>query len=490
MSTSTLRPRSAMHPAQIQVADLLIEKCAIAAFLEAGFGKTIAVGDGIARLINAGKVSRVLVLGPPRVVNGGWTRELAKWQHTAHLKVIPVVGNAAQRIALLKTPGPVVLCLSLHQAQWLLSVASQIPGPQMLVVDESSFIKSPTAKMTKAAVSIARGCKYRVILSGTPRPQGAHELWSQLYVVDFGQRLGVRHSEFLSRYFYQAGPYRIAPVPGAVDQINAQIEDVVRTARAEDYIRLPELRRNLIEVELCPAARRTYDSVERGILRDLETGQAQAVRGGPAATFGKLAQVANGGIYALGAWTDTGTEKLDALSDLLAGMGEPALIFYRFVADRDRILARIPGAEHFTASNPAALSRLLERWAAGDIPALVAHPKAAAHGIDGLQAARHLVWFGLPLGSVEQLLQAEARIHRQGAKGTTFIHELRAVDTIDEVIAKTLQARRSGQDAFMEALADHLRARHGAAAPSIAQLTHSLGANALETLEGSSWKHD
>ncbi len=467
----TLRPRSAMHCAQLAVSDLIVRYKTIGVFLEAGFGKTIGVGDACGRLLDAGKVQRIFVFAPPRVAAGVWNRELARWAHTAHIQVIPVVGCARERLRLLATPGPAIFCISLSLAQWVLAVAAKIRAPQMLAVDESSLIKSPVAKVTQAIVSIARRCEYRVVMSGTPRPQGAHELWSQIYTLDFGQRLGKSYAGFLSRWFYQAGPYRIAARAGAVDAINTAIEDIVKTAKAEDYIDMPALQRNVIEVELSPASRQLYNQMESEVVSAVASDGIK-VAGSSTVPFGKLAQVANGCLYdGMGGWKTVGTEKLDALEELLAGTGEPALIFYRFVADREQILERIDGAEHFTAKTPKALSDVLDRWQRGDIRALVAHPRAVAHGIDGLQfGARHLVWFGMPLGSVEQMIQVEARLHRQGAVGTTFIHEIRTIETIDEPIAKTLLTRKRGQDDFIEALADYLRARHPSAPAELPRL--------------------
>ena len=467
----TLRPRSAMHRAQLAVSDLIVEMKAVGVFLEAGFGKTIGVGDACARLLMAEKLQRIFVFAPPRVAAGVWKRELAKWEHTAHINVIPVVGSAAERLCLLATPGPAIFCISLSLAQWVLSVAATIRAPQMLAVDESSLIKSPTAKVTQAIVSIARRCEYRVIMSGTPRPQGAHELWSQIYTLDFGQRLGKNYGDFLSRWFYQAGHYRIAARTGAIDAINAVIEDIVKTAKVDDYIDMPTLQRNVIDIELTPASRTIYDQLESDVISRVTDGRIKAV-GSPVSQFGKLAQVANGCLYDhMGTWSTVGTEKLDALEELLGGTGEPALIFYRFIADREQILARLEGAEHFSAKTPKALAAVLDRWQRGEIRALVAHPRAIAHGIDGLQfGARHLVWYGMPLGSVEQMIQAEARLHRQGAIGTTFIHEIRTLATIDEPIAKTLLSRKRGQDDFMEALAEYLRVRHPHAPADLSKL--------------------
>ena len=49
----------------------------------------------------------------------------------------------------------------------------------MVVIDESSCIKNPKAKITKAALKLRDKSKRRFILSGTPITQGPMDLFSQ-----------------------------------------------------------------------------------------------------------------------------------------------------------------------------------------------------------------------------------------------------------------------------------------------------------------------
>lgn len=54
----------------------------------------------------------------------------------------------------------------------------------MIVVDESSRIKNHAAGRTKKAYKLARKCKYRLILTGTPISQGYQDLFSQFWFLD------------------------------------------------------------------------------------------------------------------------------------------------------------------------------------------------------------------------------------------------------------------------------------------------------------------
>ena len=40
-----------------------------------------------------------------------------------------------------------------------------------------------------------------VELTGTPSPNGLEDLWSQIFLLDSGERLGKRYTQFRERYF-------------------------------------------------------------------------------------------------------------------------------------------------------------------------------------------------------------------------------------------------------------------------------------------------
>lgn len=62
------------------------------------------------------------------------------------------------------------------------SISNRIPQFEMLVIDESHYIKTQTSKRTKIITKLAKKAKFVILLSGTPSSR-AHELFSQLRVV-------------------------------------------------------------------------------------------------------------------------------------------------------------------------------------------------------------------------------------------------------------------------------------------------------------------
>ena len=116
----------------------------------------------------------------------------------------------------------------------------------MVVVDESSSFKSHKAKRFKALASMGPHIDRIVELTGTPSPNGLDDLWSQIYLLDGGERLGKRYTQFRERYFDpgdrgQNVIYNYKAKPGSEGSILEKISDICISMKAEDYLQLPEV---------------------------------------------------------------------------------------------------------------------------------------------------------------------------------------------------------------------------------------------------------
>lgn len=156
--------------------------------------------------------------------------------------------------------------------------------------------------------------------------------------------------------------------------------------KAADYLELPARRHRHVPVSLPAMARERYRALEKEFLAEIgddDTVVAQTA----AALAGKLLQCANGAVYVENEDGDDGGErrwaflhgaKREALEDLVEAVnGEPLLVAYHFRSDRDRILEAFPDAVPIDAGGD-----VIDRWNAGGIPMLVAHPASAGHGLN------------------------------------------------------------------------------------------------------------
>lgn len=69
-----------------------------------------------------------------------------------------------------------------------------------IILDESTQIKNPKSQTAKAFHAIAPNAKKRIIMTGTPISNRPYDVWSQIYFLDFGQRLGKNFGDFKDDY--------------------------------------------------------------------------------------------------------------------------------------------------------------------------------------------------------------------------------------------------------------------------------------------------
>lgn len=438
---------------QERAIDFVIEHPRCALWMEMGLGKTVVLLSAITDLLESREVHRVLVISTLRVAQSVWAQEAAKWQHTAGLVVNQVLGSAAQRAAALRRPGHLWV-VNVENLRWLVEQCGKRWPFDTVVFDESSLFKAHNAKTRfRIARRITPACKRVVQLTGTPAPNGLLGLWSQIYLLDQGARLGKTFGGYRERWFdsdYMG--YRWAPKPFADAQIHAKVADLCLSLQAKDYLELGETVRNYIPVELPPRARDIYDQIEKEFFVELTSGRVEAENA--AVKSGKLLQVANGASYLedSGTFEKIHSAKLDALEEVIEeATGSPVLVAYQFRFDLAMLQHRFPHARVLD-KNPATV----EDWNAGRIPLLLAHPASAGHGLSLQDGGNICCWYGLTW-SLEQYLQFNERLGaiRQAQSGyqrPVFIHHLVARDTIDEVVLDALQNKKSILDALLQAV--------------------------------------
>lgn len=322
-----------------------------------------------------------------------------------------------------------------------------------IVVDESSKLKSHNSNRFRAARLLARHVEYFVILTGTPASNGYIDLWAQIYLLDFGKRLGENITAFRNRWFrenYNGHGYRVEKF--AVKIIEERISDIVFTLREEDYANLPPRMYNDIVLEFDEATAKKYREFEKTYVLELQDDKKLTVQNG-AAVSNKLQQLSNGFVYdELKQQHFFHKAKLDALEELVDEVnGQPVLVAYQFVADAERILKKFPQAEMFT-DDP----RVQDRWNAGEIPMLLVHPKSAAHGLNLQFGGNVAVWYGLTW-NLEDYIQLNKRLHRSGQKRTVMIHHIVVKGTIDEDMRASLDGKNDMQESLLNALKKRIK---------------------------------
>ena len=442
------------HAYQKRATQFIIEHEACGLFLEMGLGKTVITLTAIDELLNDRfEVSKVLVIAPLRVAEDTWSRESKKWDHLQHLKIAKILGDAADRIRALKQNADVYV-INRENVVWLVEYLEEnrIRWPfDMVVIDELSSFKNNQAKRFRALRKMRPMMDRVVGLTGTPAANSLMDLWAEMYLLDRGERLGRTLTAYRGNYFrpgYGNGyvTYKWEPRRGSLEAITQKIADITVSMKAEDYLTLPDKVESTIEVSLDEKGLKAYKEMEKESLIELEGEEIAALDA--AAVMSKLLQMANGFIYDEAHNPRHIHEaKLDALGEILEATESPVLVFYNFQADKDAILSRFHDARLLENDST------IEDWNKGKIKILLAHPASAGFGLNLQDGGHIMAWYGLPW-SLEQYLQAVARLQRQGQKYPVMVYHLIAKGTVDEQVAKSLAKKDMTQSALIEVLKD------------------------------------
>ena len=421
-------------------------------FLEMGLGKTVITLTALEDMIyNSFEVGKVLVIAPLRVAEDTWSRESAKWEHLKHLRISKILGTPAQRRAALAAEADIYI-INRENVVWLCDELSVAGGWffDAVVIDELSSFKSPKAQRFKALRKYITRSRRVIGLTGTPAPNGLIDLWSQIYLLDGGERLGRTVTGYRERFFLpdkrnQTTIFSYKPKDGADKAIWDRLSDICVSMRAEDWLTLPERIDNVVTVRMTDKQRAAYEKFEREQYIQFIEGEVTAVSA--AALTNKLLQYSNGAMYkADGDYIETCEGKLDALEDIIeAANGKPVLCFYSYKHDLERIQKRFPNAVKLDNAGD------IENWNSGRIELLLAHPAGAGHGRNLQAGGNIIVWFGLTW-SLELYQQANARLYRQGQENAVVIHHLLTEHTVDGRVYQSLQGKGEVQDELLDAL--------------------------------------
>lgn len=399
------------------------------------------------------ETSRVLVIAPKRVAEDTWSRESEKWDHLNHLTISKILGDEKHRLEGMKAEADIYV-INRENVKWLVDKCREKKRwpYDMVVIDELSSFKSNRSQRFKALRTVMPLVKRVVGLTGTPTPNGYMDLWSEIYLLDGGQRLGKTIGWYRERYFNPGmrNGYTVFNwilKDGADSAIQKKIEDICVSMKAADYLAMPERIDNRVEVMMSQAELKVYRQLEKEKILEL-SGDNVVVAPTAAAIANKLLQLANGCVYDnSGQIVRIHERKLDALEEILDCNQEPVLVFYNFKHDLEAL------QERFKELHPRILdsSRDIEEWNDGRIRLLLAHPASVGHGLN-IQAGGHIiVWYGLTW-SLELYQQANARLYRQGQRHAVIIHHLITRGSIDEDVMKVLAGKGDMQAALMEAI--------------------------------------
>lgn len=432
-----------------------------------------AIGEHIARNIERGTKTRVLILCPLSVV-GVWPREFRK-----HLGLrgwdegkLAIIAHRDPRGSILQyewyeqdTAAEHIVLIMHYDAAWRRDVGEWLLGKRwnIIVADESHKFKAmprydhrtgePThGKLAAFMAQLGQRAAFKLALTGTPMAHSPQDIFSQMRFLDGGKRFGNSPYQFLQRYARYGG-YAGKEVVGwqQSEDMAAKISTAMWTC-PPDVVQLPDAIHETREFDLSPEASKAYAEMWETLCAQVEAGEITAQNG--AVAFLRLQQITSGIGRLDGDKTvriDRGKQKLleDFLGDIEST--EKVVVFCQFRDDLEAVKSAadaIPGRVYGEISGSAKDGLSADATFADGANIVGVQLQSGGVGID-LTAARYCVYFspGLSLANYEQSLK---RVHRPGqTKPVLFLH-FNARGTVDETLYERLEKRRDLVEGILE----------------------------------------
>jgi len=437
--------RSNLHKYQDRAVQFIKDKHGAALFLDMGLGKTVSSLTAMADMYDDFEIERFLVIAPLRVANTVWETEAKSWEHTKHLPFSICTGPLKDRLKALNKNAAVTV-INRENIPWLVTHYGKKFPFKMIIIDESSSFKNGTSKRFRALKKVMKYVDRCVLLTGTPASNGYMDLWSQMYLLDMGARLGFTLTAFRNSYFnsdFMGYSYTLKQ--GAMFTIQNKIKDLVLSMDSKDYLELPENVPSVLTNKLTGKLLKEYLKFEKDAILGLDDGELNAVNA--AVLTGKLLQFSSGAVYdeekKVHHFHDL---KLDTLDEILeANPEQNLLVAYNFKHELQRLVAKYPQAVVMDKEGLA-----VEAWNKGEIPMLLVHPKSAGHGLNLQKGGHILVWFSFTW-SLEEYQQLNKRLHRQGQTHVVQTIHI-AVGDVEERLMRAIARKDMTQAELLHSL--------------------------------------
>ena len=443
------------HNYQQFVIDKIINTKKILVALDMGLGKTASTLKALDYLIyDALEVNKVLIIAPLRVASWTWFEEVNKFDDFKHLNITKIIGSEKQRINALNTSS-ILYTINRENVTWLIDyyLNNKLKWDfDTIVIDESSSFKSYNSKRFKSLKKICNIVNRVIELTGTPAPNGLMDLWSQIYLLDTGKRLGRTITLYRNTYFYPEKTNGHIVFKYGIKKENEQLiynklSDIMISLKAMDHIKMPERIDNFIKVDMPNDIKSKYKELETNYLLSFNDKEITAQSAG--VLTNKLLQLANGSIYDEQKNIIKIHElKVDVLIDIIErNENKSILVFYNFKHDLLTLKDKL------SKYNPKELNsdEDISNWNNGNIHILLCHPASMGHGINMQYGGSIIVWYGLNW-SLELYQQANARLYRQGQTNTVIINHIILKDSIDEDVINSLNSKDKSQAKLIEAV--------------------------------------
>ena len=417
---------------------------AVALLADMGTGKSMMT-IAITGTLEADKgVKKMLVVCPKSIV-GVWEDEFRKFADYRYALTVLDGTMEKKRSSFNYMQGAALQIIVVnYESCWRLETEISKWNPDLIVCDESSKIKTPSASQSKALHRLGRQSKYNIILTGTPITGSPLDIFSQYKFLD-DSIFGTSFYLFRNRYAILGG-YQNRMIVGYrhLDELVEKVHSIAFRIKIEDAVDLPPFIDETRAITLEPKAQSLYRMLEQDCYAELANGEVTARN--VLTQLLRLAQCTGGFIRddIKGEAQQVSGAKLDALEDIIdtcLDEEKKVVVFARFVPEIEAIAAmlkkkKIGYAQIYGATTDRA-DQVKKFQEDPEIKVFIGQLQTTGMGLT-LTAANVAVFYSLDF-SYAKYEQSRARIHRIGQKQKCLYIHLVGKGTVDEKILNALK---------------------------------------------------
>lgn len=427
----------------------------VAILAEMGTGKTL-ISIGIAGYLYLQKEINKLLIVAPLSITKVWEEEFQKFADFDYqLEVLE--GPTKEKSEALRNLFGTKLQVAVvnYESCWRMEKEIAFWKPDMIICDESSKIKNPQAKQSKALHRLGKISKHNIILTGTPVTNNPLDFFSQYKFLD-ESIFGGSYYSFRARYAIMGGygNYQVVGYKN-LPELTEKAHSIAFRITKKEALDLPEQVDVTRYVELEPMARAIYNQMERDSYAELS--QGEVVVRNVLTKLLRLSQITGG--YIKDEFSEieeqVSSAKLNALEEIIEeclDADKKVVVFARFISEIDAITKML---KHYGIKYSLIRGDVKDRASEvekfqndKDVKVFVGQLQTTGMGLT-LTASDTAVFYSLSYNFADYE-QAKARIHRIGQKNNcTYIH-LIAKKTIDEKVMEALTKKKNIADLVVD----------------------------------------
>lgn len=421
-----------------------------AIFHEQGLGKTKIAIDLLLYWLQNRDIDTVMIVTKKQLVKN-WVDEFK-----IHTHIVPKIlsSDKSSNFYVYNSPAKVVVTnfetLSTDKSRMELFLKTRDVA---IIIDESTKLKNPDAKLTRDFFDLAQLFKIKTIMTGTPVANRPYDIWAQVFFLDKGQSLGTDFNDFKKRTDLSN---KLSKDEKAREQFEETVSDIytkiadfsVRETKASCAIQLPQKVFESIFVDFEDNQLKIYQDIMNELQVEVEQ-KGRVVLDDDSASLKRLLRLLQ--VASNPKLIDDGykgpsakEEKLDVLIKDICSVGDKCIVWTNFIDNVDAFCMRY---EKYGACKIHGGMAISDRNSSVDsfknndeCKVLFATPQSAKEGLT-LTVANHVIFYDRGF-NLDDYLQAQDRIHRISQKKTCYIHNIMINNSIDEWIDTLIEAKR------------------------------------------------